>query len=168
MKAALYALHYIHSTHDYGISFTSDDVVPMHSYIHYPPPTDAEAYDDAIPPTLDRSDTILAYSNTCWGSQLGSAVADGTLLPLFKFCSMNGGIIFKNVDLSGGLVNAKIAHPSALAKLKFGQRVLPPRKLSTSATFPEVSPTAVSLFQTYPLPQFYTTTMLRASNGHTI
>ena len=96
MKAALYALHYIHSTHDYGISFTSDDVAPMHSYIHYAPPTDAEAYNDAVPPTLGQSDTILAYSNACWGSQLGSAVADGTLLPLFKFCSMNGDIIFKN------------------------------------------------------------------------
>jgi hypothetical protein len=96
MKAALYALHYIHSTHDYGISFTSDNVVPMHSYIHYPPRTDAKAYNDAVPPTLGRSDTILAYSNACWGSQLGSAVADGTLLPLFKFRSINGGIIFKN------------------------------------------------------------------------
>jgi hypothetical protein len=95
MKAALYALHYIHSTHDYGISFTSDDVAPMHSYIHYPPPMDAEAYDDTIPPTLGRSDTILAYSNACWGSQLGSTIADGMLLLLFKFCSMNGGIILE-------------------------------------------------------------------------
>jgi hypothetical protein len=31
MKAALYTLHYIHSTYDYGISFTSDSVAPMHS-----------------------------------------------------------------------------------------------------------------------------------------
>jgi hypothetical protein len=37
MKAALYALHYIHSTHDYGISFTSEDVAPMHSYVHHQP-----------------------------------------------------------------------------------------------------------------------------------
>jgi hypothetical protein len=37
MKAALYALHYIHSTYDYGISFTSDSVAPMHCYIHFPP-----------------------------------------------------------------------------------------------------------------------------------
>jgi hypothetical protein len=34
MKAALYVLHYIHSTHNYGISFTLDSVSPMHSYIH--------------------------------------------------------------------------------------------------------------------------------------
>ena len=36
MKAALYALHYIHSTHDYGISFTSDSVVcRFHAILHY-------------------------------------------------------------------------------------------------------------------------------------
>jgi hypothetical protein len=52
MKAALYALHYIHSTHNYGILFTSEDVTPMHSYIHYPPPTEVKAYEDAVPPTL--------------------------------------------------------------------------------------------------------------------
>jgi hypothetical protein len=36
MKATLYALHYIHSTYDCSIHFTSDDIGPMHSYIHYP------------------------------------------------------------------------------------------------------------------------------------
>ncbi len=96
MKAALYALHYIHSTHDYGISFTSEDTAPMHSYIHHPPSSDVEAYNGAISPRVDRSDTISAYSNACWGSQLGNSVADGTLLPLFKFWSMTGGIVFKN------------------------------------------------------------------------
>ena len=96
MKAALYVLHYIHSTHDYGISYTSQDTAPMHSYIHYPPSSDVEAYDDAIPPSMGSSNTLSAYSDACWGSQLGSSVADGTLLPLFKFRSMNGGIIFKN------------------------------------------------------------------------
>ena len=68
----------------------------MHSYIHYPPSSDVEAYDDAIPPSMGSSNTLSAYSDACWGSQLGSSVADGTLLPLFKFRSMNGGIIFKN------------------------------------------------------------------------
>jgi hypothetical protein len=96
MKAALYVLHYIHSTHDYGISFTSEDIAPMHSYIHYPPSSNVEAYDDAIPPSLGSANTLSAYSDACWGSQLGSSVADGTLLPLFKFRSMNGSIIFKN------------------------------------------------------------------------
>jgi len=94
MKAALYVLHYIHSTHDYGISFTSEDTAPMHSYVHSPPSSNVEAYDDAIPPKLGSSNTISAYSDACWGSQLGSSVADGTLLLLFKFWSMNGGIVF--------------------------------------------------------------------------
>jgi hypothetical protein len=59
MKAALYALHYIHSTHDYGISFTSEDVAPMHLYVHCPPSTDIEAYEDAIPPTPTNSSTFV-------------------------------------------------------------------------------------------------------------
>ena len=54
MKAALYVLQYIHSTHDYGISFMSNDVAPMHSYIHYPPSSDAEAYADALAPTTSN------------------------------------------------------------------------------------------------------------------
>jgi hypothetical protein len=95
-KAALYVLHYIHSMHDYGISFTSNHTALMHSYNHFPPSTDTEAYDNAIPPTFASSNTLLVYSGACWGSQLSSSVADGTILPLFKFRSMNGGIIFKN------------------------------------------------------------------------
>ena len=47
-------------------------------------------------PTSGSFNTISAYSDACWGSQLGSLVAGGTLLSLFKFRSMNGGIIFKN------------------------------------------------------------------------
>jgi hypothetical protein len=103
MKAALYMLHYIHSTHNYGISFTSTDTALMHSYVHFPPSTNTEAYNDAIPPTLASSNTLLAYSDACWGSQLGSSAANGTLLPLFKFCSMNGGIVFKNGGAVGWL-----------------------------------------------------------------
>ena len=68
----------------------------MHSYIHYPPSLDVEAYEDVIPPKLGFLNTIFTYSNACWGTQLGSSVANGTLLPHFKFCSMNGGIISKN------------------------------------------------------------------------
>jgi hypothetical protein len=96
MKSVLYAVHFIHSMYDYGISFTSNNMMPMHSYIHYPPSTNVEAYTGTIPPKLFTTRTISAYSNACWGSQIGNAVADGTLLPLFKFCSMNGGIVFKN------------------------------------------------------------------------
>jgi hypothetical protein len=76
MKAALYGLHYIHSTFDFGISFTSDLVAPMYLYIHHPPSTDVEAYVDAVPSMPTTSPTISAYSDICWGSQIGSAVAD--------------------------------------------------------------------------------------------
>ncbi len=40
MKAALHAFHYIHSAHEYRISFTSDNIGEMHSFIHFPPPRD--------------------------------------------------------------------------------------------------------------------------------
>jgi hypothetical protein len=96
MKAALYALHYIHSMHDYGISFSSEDIAPMHFCIHFSPSADVEANKDAVPPKPINSSTLSAYSDACWGSQIGSAIANGTLLPLFKFRGMNGSIIFCN------------------------------------------------------------------------
>jgi hypothetical protein len=68
----------------------------MHSFIHYPPSTDVKAYNNATPPKPTNSSILSSYSNACWGSQIGSVVADGTLLPLFKFRSMSGGIVFKN------------------------------------------------------------------------
>jgi hypothetical protein len=98
MKVALYALHYIHSTHDYGISFTSDALGPMHSYIHFPPSSDTKVYTGAIPPKLlsTNPSTLSTYADACWGSQIGNAAAKGTLLSLFKFRSMSGGILFCN------------------------------------------------------------------------
>jgi hypothetical protein len=87
MKTTLYVLPHIHSMHDYGISFTSKDTAPMHSYVHFPPSTDTEAYDDVIPPTLESSNTLLAYSDTCWSSQLGSSQL---LMALSSPCSSSG------------------------------------------------------------------------------
>ncbi len=104
MKAALYALHYIHSTHDYMISFTSDALAPMHSYIHFPLSSDTKAYTNAISPKLHSNlSTLSTYADPCWGSQIGNAMADGTLLPLLKFRSMSGGIIFCNGSPLGWL-----------------------------------------------------------------
>jgi hypothetical protein len=113
----------------------------MHSYIHYPPSTDVEAYTDAIPPMPVNSSTILSYSDACWGLQIGSAVADGTLLPLFKFCSMNGGIVFKNGTLSVGLATAKIKLPLAPARQKSVPPVLLQRNLLISGFSARVCPT---------------------------
>jgi hypothetical protein len=95
MKAALYAFHYILSTHDYGITFTSSTTSPIHSFVHFPPSLDVEAYTDAIPPPWENGAPLTSYSDACWGSQIGSAVCDGTLLPLFKFWSMSGGFDFR-------------------------------------------------------------------------
>jgi hypothetical protein len=95
MKVALYALHYVHSTYDYGITFTSSVTSPIHTYVHFPTPLDVEAYTDAIPPSQTNCAPLTAYSNACWGSQIGSAVRNGTLCPLFKFRSMSSGMVFQ-------------------------------------------------------------------------
>jgi hypothetical protein len=94
MHAALYILHYIHSTHNHGIHFTSVATEPTHSFVHFPASSDAEAYTDAKPPSPTHSSPLTLYSDACWGSPIGSAIQDGMLLPLFKCRSMSGGIIF--------------------------------------------------------------------------
>jgi hypothetical protein len=77
----------------------------MHSFIHFPPSSDTKAYTDTIPPTLHSTNwsTLSTYADACWGSQIGNAVANGTLLPLFKFRSMSRGIVFCNGSPLGWL-----------------------------------------------------------------
>ncbi len=94
MKAALHALHYIHSTHNFGIHFTLLATDPCHTFVHFPDLSDVEAYTDAKPLSPSHKSPCISYSNACWGSQIGLAVRDGTLLPLFECRSMRGGIIF--------------------------------------------------------------------------
>ena len=94
MRAALHVLHYIHSTHDFGIHFTSSSTDPVHTFVHFPDSSDVEAYTDAKPPSPSHQSPLTTYSDACWGSQIGLAVCDGTLLPLFKIRSMSGGIVF--------------------------------------------------------------------------
>ncbi len=36
MQAALYTLHYIHSTHDHSIHFTLSNTDPIHTFVHFP------------------------------------------------------------------------------------------------------------------------------------
>jgi hypothetical protein len=52
MQAALYALQYIHSTHDHGIHFTLSDTDPIHTFMHFPDLSDVDAYTDAKLPLL--------------------------------------------------------------------------------------------------------------------
>ena len=49
---ALYVLHYIHSTIDYGFTFVmSEAKTPLHTYMSFPHRSDTEAYKDASPMT---------------------------------------------------------------------------------------------------------------------
>jgi hypothetical protein len=65
MKAALYTLHYIHSTHDYSITFTSSITSPIHTHIHFLDSLDDKADTDAIPPSRTTCAPLTAYSNAC-------------------------------------------------------------------------------------------------------
>ena len=94
MRAALHVLHYIHLTQNFGINFTSSSTDPVHMFIHFPDSFDVKAYTDAKPPSPSHQSPLTAYSNACWGSQIGLAIHDGTLLLLFKCRSMSGGITF--------------------------------------------------------------------------
>jgi hypothetical protein len=92
-NAALYVLHYIHSTIDYGFTFASNERAPLHTFMSFPPPSNTEAHSDALPPSPNQHHRLSTYSNACWGSQLGNAVCKGIQLPLFKFRSMSSAIV---------------------------------------------------------------------------
>ena len=96
LNAAFYALHYIHSTIDYGFTFSSKALVPLHTYMSFPHRTDTEAYMDTVPPSPDDHHHLTTHSNTCWGSQIGNAICARFQLPLFKFRSMSGAILFQS------------------------------------------------------------------------
>ncbi len=76
---------------------------PLHTYMAFPHPSDTEAYDNALPPKLGDHHHLTTYSDACWGSQIGNAIPEGIQLPLFKFHSMSGAILFS----SGGLLTWK-------------------------------------------------------------
>ncbi len=92
-NAAFYVLHYIHSTINYGITFTSKESPAFHAYMLYPHASDTKAYTDALPPKPDQHHRLTTYSNAYWGSQLGNAIQEGIQLPLFKLRSMSRAIV---------------------------------------------------------------------------
>jgi len=92
-NAALYVLHYIHSTFNFGFTFMSKTQLPLHMFMLIPPSSDTEAYTDAIPPTPAQHHRLSTYSDACWGSQLDNAICEGIQLPLFKFRSMSIAIV---------------------------------------------------------------------------
>jgi len=66
LNAALYVLQYIHSTINYGFSFTSAEKAPLHTYMTFPHSSDTEAYNDAIPPRSTHHHRLSTYSDACW------------------------------------------------------------------------------------------------------
>jgi hypothetical protein len=95
-NAALYALHYIHTTINYGFTFMSKAQAPLHKFMSYPPSSDTEANTNAIPPLSHQHHRLSTYSDACLGSQLGNAIQEGIQLPLFKFCSMSGTVVMQS------------------------------------------------------------------------
>ncbi len=81
---------------DYGFSFTSEVKAPLHTYMSFPHKSNTEAYADAIPPRLSDHHHLTTYSDACWGSQIGNTIREGIHLPLFKFRSMRGAILFRS------------------------------------------------------------------------
>jgi hypothetical protein len=66
-NAALYASHYIHSTIDYGFTFTLNSQVPLHTFMSFPLSTNTEAYTNALPPLPHQHHCLMTYSDACWG-----------------------------------------------------------------------------------------------------
>jgi hypothetical protein len=102
----LYVLHCIHSTIHYGFTFSLEEKSPLHTYMTFPHSSDTEAYYNTLPPCPELHHRLTTYSDACccWGSQIGNAISKGLQLPLFKFCSMSGAIIFR----SGGPIMWKM------------------------------------------------------------
>ncbi len=71
------------------------DAALLHTYMAFLHSSNTEAYVDAIPSKTDQHHRLTTYSDACWGSQIGNAIREGIQLPLFRFRSMRGAIIFR-------------------------------------------------------------------------
>jgi hypothetical protein len=95
-KAAIHVLKYLHSTSEYGLSYHSDSSSTLQAYNHFPCHHDKEAYTDATPPSPSESMQLTAYSDACWGGQIGNSVPDGTPIELFKLWSLSGFLVCRS------------------------------------------------------------------------
>jgi hypothetical protein len=102
-KSALYALKYLYSTAEYGISYHSNASTTIQAFNHFPAHHDKEAYTDATPPAPGDVSRLTGFSDACWGGQFGNAVPDGTPLELFKYRSISGYVICR----TGGPISWK-------------------------------------------------------------
>ena len=96
MDSAYYAIKYLRSTASFGIAFHSNSDSISSGYIHFPFHHDMEAYKDAIPPTAAEHFQLTSYSDACWGTQFGTAIAPGQEVELFKYRSMSGFIVLRS------------------------------------------------------------------------
>ena len=95
-KAAIHILKYLHSTSEYGLSYHSNATTTLQAYNHFPNHHDKEAYTDATPPSPSESMQLTAFSDACWGGQIGNSVPDGTPIELFKLRSLAGFLICRS------------------------------------------------------------------------
>ena len=105
-KAALYVLQYIHSTYDFGISFSSRNKKPIHMHLNQPDASDIEAFSDAVLPKKVQEHNLVTYSNDCWGLQIGNDIPHNIAIPLLKFITMSGAILYR----MGGPILWKAIH----------------------------------------------------------
>ena len=68
MKAALYVLHYINSTHNFGISLPSRFQEPIHMFLHQLDAFDVKAFTNTVLSKKDREHYLTTYSDACWVS----------------------------------------------------------------------------------------------------
>jgi hypothetical protein len=168
MKVALYALHYIHSTHDYGISFSSEDIAPMHSFIYFPPSTNVEAYKDAVPPKPINSSTLSAYKMPVGAPRLVAPLPTALSFHSLRSAVWTAVSSFAGGVLLVGLANARNVLPLVLVKRKLGPQMPHQRKSSTFVIFVKACPIPATFSLTYLNRLFSPTTMMLASDGHTI
>ena len=64
-------------------------------YLHQPNASDVEALTNAVHPKKGREHHLTTYSDECWGSKIGNTITYGVAIPLFKFWSMIGAIIYR-------------------------------------------------------------------------
>ncbi len=161
MKAALYILHYIHSTHNYGFSFTFEECTSTYTLLLNP--MLRHTVMQSLHPSLLQAPSL----STCWGSQLGSLVTVGTLFLPIKFCSRILALSLKMVLQLVGLVGIRNAHLSAHVKQKLAPQMPPWRRLLTFPISLGASLLLAALFLILMCFKSSATTMMHASNGPT-
>jgi hypothetical protein len=92
-KSALHCLKYLYSTSTLGLSYHSSCATTLQAYNHFPHHHDKEAYSDATPPSPSECQQLTAFSDACWGGQMGNTIPDGTPIEMFKLRSVSGYFI---------------------------------------------------------------------------